>query len=376
MLFIVKKAISINAIFQKEKDGSYTKNARLYQDMLRYVIEGKNRPEAADSFRHWELAKWLMTHNNEFSNFFKDPSTRTYTVPNKVENTQRRTKDKLSDLVELKLIRILGTTKQKKGTGLVDLYEYTLPGYLIALLLKVKNEESRGSTSETTERVLGIIHTCTKTNDSRSLLFINKFLRNCATKGSFLAIVGFFVEAILPAYTLSDGRELLLLFLGLRNSLNWILADPQIFRKTLEELDGEEKKIILLQFKLEIEGYYNKNYLKEDLLAKELNSRIGKELDISFNQDYSSIIMVPTMAWEMMRFNNISDYSKVTIPAFCETCRLDGSFLLGIYTYLDSIVHAYCNPEPSQLVGGNCSRCGTIICTHIMRLPHFIAAWR
>jgi hypothetical protein len=121
----------------------------------------------------------------------------------KTNSSEGHQKDKLSDLVDLNLIRIIGTTKQKKGTGLVDLYEHTLPGYLMALLIKA-NQESRERTSETIERVLRIIHTYTKTNDSCSLLFINKFLRNCATKGSFLAIVDFFMEAILPTYTLSD----------------------------------------------------------------------------------------------------------------------------------------------------------------------------
>jgi hypothetical protein len=154
------------------------------------------------------------------------------------------------------------------------------------------------------------------------------------------------------------------------------LANPQIFRKTLDELDEEEKKIILLQFKMEIEGYHNKNYLREDLVARELNLMIAKELDLSTNQDYSNSIMIPGMSWEKMRIHNIGNYSKVTIPAFCETCKLDGAFLLDIFTYLDHIVQAHVGPERVQLVGGNCSRCGNIICTHIMRLPHFVAAWQ
>jgi hypothetical protein len=204
----VKKAISINDIFRKEHDGGYTKNARLYQDILGFMIERKSQSgQITNHFRHWELAKWLMTHNVEFSNFFKDPSTRTYTVPNKIENTQRRTKDKLSDLVNLQLIKIVGKTKQSRGTGLVDLYEYTLPGYLIALLIEATSTVTSEITSETIKRILGLIDTCSIINDSCSLLFINKFLKNCHNEGSFLSIIEFFMGAILHAHILYNGRE-------------------------------------------------------------------------------------------------------------------------------------------------------------------------
>jgi hypothetical protein len=43
----------------------------------------------------------------------------------------------------------------------------------------------------------------------------------------------------------------------------WILAASQIFRQTLDDLDEETKKLVLFQFKMEIEAYYKTHHLKQ-----------------------------------------------------------------------------------------------------------------
>jgi hypothetical protein len=53
------------------------------------------------------------------------------------------------------------------------------------------------------------------------------------------------MDAILPWYKEhNNGHHILVLvlFLRLRNSLNWILANPKSFFETLDELDDKTKK--------------------------------------------------------------------------------------------------------------------------------------
>jgi hypothetical protein len=49
----------ISAIFQKNKEGKYTDNALLYQDILHYSIinEKQNQSNTNTTFKVWDLAK-------------------------------------------------------------------------------------------------------------------------------------------------------------------------------------------------------------------------------------------------------------------------------------------------------------------------------
>ena len=127
------------------------------------------------------------------------------------------------------------------------------------------------------------------------------------------------------------------LFLCVRHSLNWIIPFPDSFLDTLHELDAE--KMVLFHFKLEIEGYYNGNIIMELRIMEFNNSvtwnKIGKR------EDYSKLIAIPGKEWHLTRFNNISDYSTVTIPGFCSRCRTEGAFFYGTLRYLDCIISIY-----------------------------------
>ena len=58
----MKKILGINTIFQREKDGSFTGNALLYQDILLYPLKTNY-----NEFRLYDLGYWLIKNNNEFS---------------------------------------------------------------------------------------------------------------------------------------------------------------------------------------------------------------------------------------------------------------------------------------------------------------------
>ncbi len=77
-----------------------------------------------------------MNNNDEFINRYRDPSTKHFTISNRIENTQETIKSKLNDLVSLGIITIVGSTKVRKGNATTPLYFYNGSGVLLALIIE------------------------------------------------------------------------------------------------------------------------------------------------------------------------------------------------------------------------------------------------
>lgn len=360
------RSISVDSLYEKSLGGQHNNDQLLYQNILHYSTIN-------NTFRFSELGNWLVRNNKKMLSFYDGTSSKKNTpYSRRVHGQERRIQNKLDDLIQLKLIDAKEIVKSQKNNLDTPLYSSTKPGHLLILLIKAKDEEIIGKKqSPTVQHILDIVDSYSKLNDSCSLAFVNRFFKKCNEKGSLISIIGFFMEAILPRYNITTGRDLLVLFLGLHHSLNWILAAPQIFCETVNELDEEAKKVVLYQFKMEIEEYYNQNHLRWDLPASEVNTSQG--LRSSSEHSYSNTIMVPGKEWQLMRLYNIGDSSKVTIPAHCEVCKTDRSFTIDISVYFKHIIYAHHTNQ--TMVGGNCSKCCNVICTHTIRLSHFVAAW-
>jgi hypothetical protein len=97
---------------------------------------------------------------------------------------------------------------------------------------------------------------------------------------------------------------------------------------------------------------------------------------IGKREDYSKLITIPGKEWHLMRFNNISDYSTVTIPGFCGRCKTEGSFLYETERYLDCIISFYLRHLHNGIYG-KCSNCNDDygLGSHVMWFPHFTTAW-
>ena len=76
------KTPSINMIFEKEGD-SYTKHARLYQDILKFC---KEKNDKGNKIILYELVSWLIDHNDEFYNDYKNSSARNVTKANRISS--------------------------------------------------------------------------------------------------------------------------------------------------------------------------------------------------------------------------------------------------------------------------------------------------
>jgi hypothetical protein len=349
--------IDINrAIFEKvEGSREYTKDSLMYQDILKYGIKHSDQ----HGFRFTEIAKWLMRNNVQMKNYYVDNKSRTPMYV-RIGNRHQRIGSCLHNLIRLGLLIEKDKIKAERNNELTSLYDLTREGYLLGAIIGVEGEH-----------VFNILKSYSDINDSFILAFIIRFFKKEFERGQFHIIVDSFLRIILPRYRVENGRELLKLFLGVRHSLNWIILFPDSFLETLHELDAETKKMVLFHFKLEIEEYYNGNYLIEELRIMEFNNSLRRE-----REDYSKLIAIPGKEWHLTRFNNINNYSTVTIPGFCSRCRTEGAFLFDTMRYLDFIIAFYIRHSPTG-VYGKCNKCNDNygLSATVMLFPHFTTVW-
>jgi hypothetical protein len=231
--------LKLSSIVEKEKS-NYTKNALLYQDILRYLICEKKA-----TFTHRDVAKWLLINNQEFINFYKDSDGH---IPNKVENTQQRVKDRLGDLVSLDLIQA-GSTKQSKGNGSTFLYNGTYYGYMIAWVLESFVPARRENASNEIYNIFeGVLKQSNYSSAVYKLLLHRKF-KEAGVFGTF--VVDLMRERL---NTATDMEELLS---SLTRYENPVKENGDLFlrlsNEAMNELGPNERKHLLHHMKLEIE---------------------------------------------------------------------------------------------------------------------------
>jgi hypothetical protein len=100
---LLRNVPGINVIFQREANGIYTKDAQLYQDILRYsiIINQDNQVNNDASFRPWDLAGWLVENNHEYKGLYQGRHVK---KNYKIENILPRIKRKINDMEHLYLI--------------------------------------------------------------------------------------------------------------------------------------------------------------------------------------------------------------------------------------------------------------------------------
>ena len=348
-------------------------NALLYQDILAY---GKNKTEG---FKFTELANWLLQNNREFMHEFSGSNAKT-PRSTRLAIKRNRIQRHIDNLMQLGLVYEKNRIKGAKNQSSTVLYDYTLPGYLITWLLDINYLDKATETDEPTQKILNVIHSYATLKDSASITFISNFFDRCKKRGTFNSIVSYFLESIMTNSTITDGYHLLRLFLGQSHSLNWILADCESFIEALNSLDENIRKIVLFEIKMEVEEYYNNNYLTEDWQYSKMiddiykNSRVIAQ-DIHY-QGLLNIVGIPGKKWQLMRFNNISNHSNVVVPGFCSGCNKEQPFLVHVYKYFNRIIAAH-RPYPFNGISQDCDGCGKALGStcRVIQLPWFLSPW-
>jgi hypothetical protein len=338
------EVLFLQSIFQKEDNENYSRNAQLYQDMLRYckitlsrqerLFQGynnndddnNNNHDTNSSFTYRELASWLMEGNNEeFKHRYHNKDSQ---KKDKIENSQKRIKNKLSELIELGLIKSSGSRKQQKGNGTISLYKFTEFGYLLALIIESFDSSKASSVNDEIYDLLQLMFKI-KENSSSSTILYSNFFKKCKEKGVFRDIVSLFGE------NLRSNRRYFInvleliratLRLNFKNKEKNIIFN-HIFNETINELDAKTRNLVLFHLKLEIEQ------LMEDML---------NDHNILFDKDN---------IFEKARFAYREFPRIICLIAYCPLCNLYYPIGLSLLEYREELMYV----REDFLVG--CPRC-------------------
>jgi hypothetical protein len=309
-----------NIIFKKNKDGSYTKSGLLYQDILRYCIDGKYKENDNKSFRLWNLTKWLLEINVEFINHFKDPSTRNYTIANRIEDRLPRIKGKIEVLVKMGITVQIGSAKESKGSGTVPIFQFTNVGQVIAWIIESMNSNKR---DYAITHLYNLFQDNFKNNPSCTDIFNSLYYQKCKEHGLFGDFVdryrellesdtpimnrqGFFQHLlILPKYNIDSNVDF------------WTLWSDSIL-----QLDSDTKRRFFHHIKLDIE-------------------RKAEDECHAF------------AAFERLRFKTRDNPESVTVEGHCKNCGLFVPAAFKLHEYMQMVNKAY----PNGVIIITCQNC-------------------
>jgi hypothetical protein len=298
-----------NIIFKKNKEGNYTKNALLSQDILQYCINGKYKEDDNISFRLWNLAKWLLEVNSEFKNYFKDLSTRNITKRNRVENRLPRIKLIVKELANLGIIVQAGTAKETKGTGLVPIFRFTEVGNMMAWVVESMNADKR---TRAENQLYELFQNHYKKEPSSSIdIFCSIYYRKCRERGLF--------EDLIEYYRKVGGIPVLLLGRP-EFTRNLTLVPPdntefwKLWNDAVMELDSDIKTHLFHHIKLEIE-------------------RKAEETCQAFG------------TFERVRYRTKDRPGFVTIEGQCKNCKGYVSAAFPLNEYMQEVLESYPSVE-------------------------------
>lgn len=359
----------INMIFEREAQygAIFTNAALLYQDILKYGIEHNN------GFKFIELGNWLIHNNNDFRSYYTDSKAHT---PKSARLSNRRDtiQKHVDNLINMDLLYKKTIVKAKKNaTDTTPLYDLTMDGQFLALIIQAKDPEKsfdlnwtiknkRSNKMKTPEleranditKVYDKVDTFTRCKESFVLFFLSKLLKKCMDAGIFGDIIDLFYYFDLQHIELNNGQEILRLFVKLAHPLHWVYAYPELFAKTIDEMDEDAKRVMLFEFKIEIEEYYSRYYLVS--YAKRHNYTSYSEM----SANYPDILAIRGSEWQRMRVNNMASYKKLVIPGICYNCKAECAFKLNIEDYLKHLVeYASGKIRLSDTISYKCSKCST-----------------
>lgn len=305
------KAPGIYPIFEKDKDGNYTKNALLYQDILRYylTINDKDLSENNHSFSLWQLGMWLLQNNNDFINLYKDLSTRNIGHTRRYYNLKDHIKKNLEHLMQLQLIQLTGTRKAAKVDTDIAIYKHTELGQMLAWLIASINPNKQANANNEIFHLLDSVFFKIKEDSSSATFFYSHFFRKCRDRGVFDKLVQHIWHISHANLGITNMQDLFECVVDLSfedEDLRRKFFD--LWRESLEELESNQKTLILYQMKLNAERRFQN---KKKYFTKE---------------------------YEEMRFRYRDSYENIVIEGNCEKCGT-GPLALSYLQYRKGLTH-------------------------------------
>ena len=226
-----------------ESSEMLSKKALLFQDILRFG----STLEENKSFRLWDLAKFLLTANEEIRNRY---SRNRLTKANQIENVQRRIKRSIDSLVKLRIMKESEPVKEERGTSLIPTFRFTRFGYVFSQIMQCMFLEDEKAKEELYKIFRDQLFKVEE--DSISLvIFASKMIKKMYEKDLF----GIYVSTFRKALN-SDMKDIESFVKLIQDIISFKFLRRSFFNvweETINELDENNRKLFMYDHKLNFE---------------------------------------------------------------------------------------------------------------------------
>ncbi|HEY7572876.1 MAG TPA: hypothetical protein VH796_16065 [Nitrososphaeraceae archaeon] len=330
-------SFGIDWIFEKGDDGTFTDEALLYQDIIKHAIKLKKSANEKNSnelsFSVYELAKWLRyNHNNYMDRYSKKPLSN---VQTEIESLQKGVGSRVDNLIQLELIKSIGTRQSTRGKGPVAIYTYTEFGFLFAWLLEDESEDRATITSEVYDLIQSIFRTGRYAPSY--WIFYSEFFKMCRKCGRFQDIV----DLIRNTLTSNDLAVTTIVEfihqiqrLDFKDPTQTIFFSVLLWDQIFNRLDPQIKSLVMYTMKVEIERRMDLQ-VKNGKNYEKLRFKIRDDPEMIAIEGYCSKCMyyipgavdVLEYKMEMISANTIN---QPVLFIRCPNCKSDKSFRIPI----------------------------------------------
>ena len=318
-----KKSIVLGDIFEKKDTSNLTFNALLYQNILEFIFEPKD--EKKPGIRFSNLAKWLMKNNVEFREYYSGSKGHT-PISSRIADRRRKIQNHINNLIRLRLMFEYRQTKSLTNNSQTMLYEYTIFGQILALLIRYDKVLDGDKKKQLTDSIIKKILQFYKQFNSDMGDFVIHVYENAIK----LNLSQNIINSLL--YIVKDEPKMIQNFVDVLNILFYGQMELKMnyvdFQKisvdTLKNLDEDSRKSILFHFKNTIESQIANNYPPQD--------------------------------WTKIWIDNIADCSIIVLYGKCLKCNAKHPIVLNHFTFIENKNKRYlidcekCNRTESMVV--------------------------
>jgi hypothetical protein len=301
----MKKILSISSICERGRDGNYTYDALLYQEILRCSTMHNDKYPEFKTFTVWELTGYLIDHFLPLINEFKELSKRNKSRHNKIASKLERIETKIDNFAKLGLVEQLEPSRASRGSTITNRYQYTESGCLIAWVLESVKSRKKLLAEE---QIYNMLDVGAEDNPSSYDLFTSRLYAKYRNRGVFGEFVIDVLRARLeaPKVKIMNMKDLFL-NLGILHVTNKERADlySELWTETMNELDEETKKYVLQHIKLEIE--------------QEMEQQVKY-----------------TRGFEELRFQHRDQPNILALEGVCQSCGRPSPIPIEIMEYLEN----------------------------------------
>ena len=260
----------LDEIFEKNKNNlNYTKNAELFQDILRYfkieVVQAERNNGDLDNkkglsislhtqpetFTIRDLEKWLMRKNRHFLDKYSGSKAKTPMVT-RIANNDKQVKNSIKRLESVNLIWIKDHIQGQKNKTLTPRYKLTIHGIFLLIILNYESDQFSKDKDIINKTIISYIQQeWLRPYNSHICDFLSNLYNEIYMKGYIQLFVDKFIQGLN-----SSSNTIKTILHALNLTLHSLLMSKEtydIFNKlyvnTINKLDDNVKKIILFHEK-------------------------------------------------------------------------------------------------------------------------------